>query len=134
MHTEVEQKLAAYPAQVRDQLLRLRSLIYAVSEAESLGPVQESLKWGEPSYLTTGGSPVRMDWKPDSPDQVCLYFNCQTSLVETFAELFANELQFAGRRALVLPLTEALPVNELSTCLSMAMRYQQIKHLPMLGA
>ncbi len=65
------------------------------ASTEGVGAIEETLKWGEPAYLTTAsksGSTIRMDWKGKKPNQFAMYFNCKTTLVETFRTMFpAND-------------------------------------------
>lgn len=57
-----------YPESVANQLINLRKLILSTAlEIDGLDKLEETLKWGEPSYLTKHGSTVRMDWKEKSP-------------------------------------------------------------------
>ena len=45
---------ATYPADAREKLTTLRALILDVAaQTEDVGTVEDSLKWGEPAYLTT---------------------------------------------------------------------------------
>lgn len=125
----------AYPAPVRTKLLRLRRLILDTAQShELLEGLQESLKWGEPSYLAKGGSAVRIDWKSKTPDQYAMYFQCQTSLVSTFREIHGEAFDFEGNRAIVFRRAQRLPVRPLKHCVSLALRYHRLKHLPLLGA
>ncbi len=133
MNPDVEAKLSGYPARARTQLLGIRKMILDVAESENLGTVQETLKWGEPSYAVKGGSPIRMDWKEGRADKICLYVNCNTRLIETYRELYSDCLKYEGKRAVVLGLDEALPKEILKNCISMALNYHKIKHLPLLG-
>ena len=71
--------------------------------------MEETLKWGEPSYLTKSGSTIRMDWKRKSPHQYALYFNCNTSLVDTFKALYRSFFTFEGKRAIVFREADELP-------------------------
>ncbi len=123
----------AYPAKARAILLKLRELIHQVASDETAGPVEESLKWGEPSFATSTGSPIRMDWKARQPEVCGLYFVCSTTLIETFRELFPTEMKYSGNRAIVLPIDESLPEKELRQCIALALRYHSVKHLPLLG-
>lgn len=129
MNQNVKQKFDAYPESARESLL----MILTIAKEEQLGPVTESLKWGEPSYCVKGGSAVRMDWKEKSPNQFSVYFHCKTILVDTFKELYKNELVFEGNRALVFFCDHELHKTALGHCLSLALKYHQLKHLPMLG-
>lgn len=124
-----------YPPAARERLLALRELIYqTASELGDVGGIEESLKWGEPSFKTASGSPVRIDWKASSPDRYAMYFHCGSKLVDTFRELHGDCLQFEGNRAIVFEIDQELPVDVVKQCLSMALRYHRIKHLPLLGA
>ncbi|RBP53346.1 DUF1801 domain-containing protein [Arenicella xantha] len=138
MPTSVQQAFDAYPTEIRTVMQCLRELIFDVAKQWQLGPVNESLKWGEPSYTVTGGSPVRIDWKAKQPDQVGLYFHCQTSLVETFRELYKESLSFSANRSIVVPYQSTdtlndLPLAELEHCVLLAFKYHKLKHLPLLG-
>lgn len=134
MKNEVQYKLNSYPEHIRPLLLKLRTLILEIADTQDLGTVEETLKWGEPSYATKGGSPVRFDWKPKSPDHYFIFFNCNTKLIETFRLLHADVLQFEGNRAIILDIKAPLPTAAIRHCLECALQYKSIKHLPFLGA
>jgi hypothetical protein len=131
---EVQAKLDAYPEHITPFLLKIRELILDLAKEQNSGDVEETLKWGEPSYLVKNGSAVRFDWKPKFPEQYCLYFNCNTKLVETFRELYFDTLKFQGNRAIVLDINQPLPEQAIRHCLRLALEYKKIKHLPLLGA
>lgn len=122
------------PEEAKAHLLALREVILSVAESMEKIEVEESLKWGEPSFHVKGGSPIRIDWKEKTPDRYYLYFNCNTKLVETFRELYRDIFHFEGNRAMVFTLGQAIPMIELKHCLRLAFNYHQIKHLPLLGA
>lgn len=130
MSPDVKAKFEAYPEDVRSILFAY----FSIAEENQLGAVEETLKWGEPSYLVKGGSAVRIDWKLKSPDQYCFYFSCKSKLVDTFRELYSEQLKFEGNRAIVLSLNKEPPLNCLWKCIELAMKYQWNKHLPLLGA
>ena len=130
----VQPKFDTYPTSVKLKLLELRSLILDVIERNNLGDFEETLKWGEPSYLVKGGSTVRIDWKPKAKDKYFIFFNCKTKLVDTFRELYSDVLTFEGNRAVVLNLGEPLPIDVLRHCIELSLRYKSVKHLPLLGA
>jgi len=131
---EVTEIFNNYPANMRQNLRFLRKLILeTASETEGVNQLEETLKWGEPSYLTNGGSTIRIDWKKSKPDQYMMYFNCKTKLVDTFRELFRNEFLFEGNRSIIFEDGDEIPINELKLCISLSMTYHSRKHLPMLG-
>ncbi|GGZ81727.1 DUF1801 domain-containing protein [Algibacter mikhailovii] len=124
-----------YPMPIKPKMLYLRELVLEVAKEESsVEYLEETLKWGEPSYLTKYGSTVRMDWKEKSPNQYALYFQCSSSLVSTFKTIYKNEFKFEGKRAIVFKLEDELPVSELKHCILLALTYHKRKHLPLLGA
>jgi len=123
-----------YPNGVRDKMIRLRQLIYQTAEnLDDVNQVEESLKWGEPSFATKHGSPIRIDWKERAPDQYALYFSCSSRLVPTFREVYNGLFEFEGKRAIVFKLDEAIPEEELKRCITAALQYQKVKKLPLLG-
>jgi len=124
-----------YPKSVQPQLLYLRELILsAASEITGLKKLEETLKWGEPSYLSKYGSTVRIDWKEKNPDQYAIYFKCTSSLVPTFKTIYKDKFKYEGNRAIVFNLNDKIPDIELKHCILMALTYHKIKHLPLLGA
>ena len=88
----VDAVFSAYPAPLKARLLALRRLIFDTARTtKGVGALQETLKWGQPSYLTPetkSGSTIRIDQVKSAADQYAVYFHCQTDLVETFRELY----------------------------------------------
>lgn len=112
----------------------LRNLILETAEeTETVRGLEETLKWGEPSYLTKYGSTIRMDWKAKKPDQYCLYFKCTSKLVPTFREVYGDLFDYENNRALIFTNEADLPVKELKECIRMGLEYHKLKHLPLLG-
>jgi hypothetical protein len=120
---------AAYPEAVRDRLLALRSLILeTAATTEGVGPVEETLKWGQPSYLTPAsrsGSTIRIDRLKHGG--YAMFFHCQTNLVETFRAHYSEALRFAGNRAIEFSDDEALPAEPLRHCVALALTYHARK-------
>ncbi|MEM7102787.1 MAG: DUF1801 domain-containing protein [Bacteroidota bacterium] len=135
MKPEVAQKFDNYPDGIKPKMLALRQMIIDVAQQVDNGrQPEESLKWGEPSYKSKKGSPVRIDWKTKAPEQYAVYFNCSTSLVGTFRIIYEDTFEFEGNRAIILKLDQPVPEKALRHCLELALNYHNIKHLPMLGA
>ncbi len=131
---EVELVFANYPDAVRDKMFILRELVIETAkEIDDLSILEETLKWGEPSYLTKNGSTLRMDWKLKTPNQYAMYFKCTSRLVETFKMIFKNKFEFEGNRAIVLQMDDDIPEDELKNCIKAALTYHKVKHLPTLG-
>ena len=125
-HPGVAAKFAAYPPLVCRKLLALRELIFRTAAATpGVGEIEETLKWGEPAYVTKNGSgsAVRMDWKKNDPDHYAMYFHCQTNLVETFRTMFPHDFRFEGNRALVFAIGDAVPTDALTMCVTASLTY-----------
>ena len=123
----VAQAFENYPPAARGKLLALRELIFETASATpGVGTLEETLKWGEPAYLTSetkSGSTIRLGWKKSAPAQYAMYFNCQTNLVETFRTLFPDEFKFEGNRALIFGESDAIPRDPLACCIAAALTY-----------
>jgi hypothetical protein len=131
---KVDTVFSNYPNSVRDKMLFLRKLIIdTASENEDIDEIEETLKWGEPSFVTKHGSTLRIDWKQNSPDQYALYFQCTTRLVETFKMVFGKKFQYDGKRAIIFQLDDELPVEELKQCINATLNYHKVKSLRALG-
>jgi hypothetical protein len=126
----VDAVFGAYPGQVRPKLLALRKLIFDTARTTSgVGALEETLKWGQPSYLTTAsksGSTIRIDQVKTEAGRYAVYFHCQTDLVETFRELYP-ELSYSGNRAILLDAGEKLPEKALRHCVALALTYHARK-------
>ncbi len=130
----VAQVFKQYPPEMRKRLLFLRTLVLQTAEELQLGEIEETLKWGEPSYIAKQGSAIRMDWKARDPERYALYFNCNTSLIETFEALYGHLFCYEGKRAIIFTQMELIPVKQLKHCIGLALQYHRLKHLPLLGS
>ena len=130
----VEAVFSASPAPVKKHLLGLRKMIFEVAASTSgVGELEETLKWGEPAYLTTAsksGSTIRIAARPGSPTQYALYVNCQTTLVDTWRTLFPTGFSYEGNRAIVFDAADELPQDDLRFCIGMALTYHRSKRRP----
>lgn len=133
-NTAVELVFDNYPDSVQNKMLALRRLVIETAEEiDEITVLEETLKWGEPSYLTKNGSTIRMDWKSKTPNQYALFFKCTSRLVETFKVLFENNFNFEGNRAIVFNLEDSIPTEALKSCVKAALTYHKVKHKPTLG-
>lgn len=131
---DVAEIFDSYPRHIRKKMLFLRQLVFdTAAETEGVGIIEETTKWGEPSYMAKGGTTVRMDWKRSKPKQYAMYFHCQTRLVDTFKELYRDKFKFEGNRAIIFHEHDEIPVEELKHCIALALTYHSRKNLPMLG-
>jgi len=128
---EVAKVFSLYPKRIRQRLLAVREMIFEVAmKARGVGKPQETLKWGEPAYVTAesgSGSTIRINQRKGSEDQYAIYFHCQTTLVDSFRALFPDTFTFEGNRAIVIHQEQAVPKKELRHCIHMALTYHQQK-------
>ncbi|GLR19516.1 DUF1801 domain-containing protein [Portibacter lacus] len=130
----VKEKFENYPEHIRPKMENLRRIVLETAqEIETIKDVEETLKWGEPSYLVKKGSTVRMDYKEKKPDQYAVYFKCTSLIVPTIKEIYGDLFNYETTRAIVFGLDEEVPEEALKTCIGFALKYHTIKHLPLLG-
>lgn len=134
MDQSIRQVFNSYPEEVKNKMMKLRKIILDVAATlDTANSLEETLKWGEPSYLIKGGSTVRIDWKESNPKYLGIYFNCRTKLIDTFRATFANDLKFEGNRAILLDIDSSLPEEILFQCINVAFTYHKRKKLQLLG-
>lgn len=131
----VPDKFKSYSKEIRPKLNHLRELIIEVAtEDAQIQVIEETLKWGEPSYLVKKGSTVRIDWKAKTPNQYAIYFKCTSKLVATFKKLYGDLFTYENNRAILFELDAKVPKKELKNCIGLALKYHSVKNLPLLGA
>ena len=117
---------AIAPAQ-RAALLALRGLILeTAAETPEVGPLVETLKWGEPAYLPARarvGTTVRISALKGSADGYAMHVNCKTSLLESYRHLYPDTFGFEGQRAVLLSTQRPVPEAALKHCVALALTY-----------
>lgn len=131
MPRDVQAAFDAFPPEVRHRLAAIRAMIFDVAASSPrIGAITETLKWGEPAYLTeaTGsGSTIRLGWRRDIPECAAIYFICRTALVGDFRERFGDLFRYEGNRAVLVPSSGELAKVPLSMMLSAALTYHLIR-------
>ena len=131
----VLKKFESYPPDARKALLQLRDYIYDIAKENALDKqLEECIKWGQPSYLVPKGSTLRIDQLNSEPNNVAIFFNCKSKLVETIKEIYSDVFLYIDNRAILININKEIPVKELKHCIKLALTYHKIKHLPLLGA
>lgn len=124
---EVENTFNSYPLNFRKKLLFLRQLIFDTAQKiNCVGSLEETLKWGEPSYLTSQtkcGTTIRLAWKKSRPNQYAIYFNCKTTLIDTFKEIYGDLFRYVDNRSIIFYEDDPIPLKQLSDCIAMALTY-----------
>jgi hypothetical protein len=86
--------------QARMGLLKLRDLILETAETlPDIGPVGEALRWGQPSYISRKGTPLRLG-VPKSA-RFGLFVHCQSRVIPNYIERYPAWDRIDGTRAVL---------------------------------
>jgi len=111
---------------VRGALLRLRELVLqTANETAKAGTLVETLKWGQPSFLTDrpkSGTTIRIDRDRSDLGDIALYVPCSTSLVSEWRGMFPS-LTYGGDRSVHFAADKPLPEDALRQMIAMALTY-----------
>ena len=133
INSEVAAAFDSYPKKIKTKLMFLRQLIFdTAASLEEIGELEETLKWGEPSYLTPkskSGSTIRIAWKEAQAEQYSIFFKCTANLVPAFKEKYPQKFKFGGNRSIDFSLDDDVPVKELKQCIALALTYHRNKKL-----
>ena len=123
---EVATALKACPKAATSHMFKLRDLIFETAlSTPQVGQLEETLKWGEPAYLTHSpktGTTLRLGWDK-AGEHARLFVPCQTTLIETWRSHYDKTLDFVGNREVSLPTHRPFPRAELQHCIAMALTY-----------
>lgn len=133
INQEVAAVFDSYPQKIKAKLLILRQLIFKTAASiEGIGEIEETLKWGEPSYLTPKpkiGSTIRIAWKKSQEEQYSIFFKCTANLVPAFKERYPKIFKYGGNRSIDFKINDDVPVKELKRCIALALTYHRNKKL-----
>ena len=99
---------------------------YLAGQDPAIGPISETLKWGEPAYLTAtsgSGSTIRLGVSRTAAGRPAIFFNCRTTLVDEFRDRFGAAFDYEGNRAVLLPEAGAGERGPLEFMLGRALTY-----------
>lgn len=122
----VAHAIAACPEAAQARLADIRALIFeTAARHDEIGPLTETLKWGEPSYAPKRpriGTALRLGWDA-AGEAVRLFVHCQTRVAEDWRAQYDGQLDIIGNRELRLPVAATLPRDALAHCIAMALTY-----------
>ena len=111
---------------VKAKLLALRRLIFDTARTtRGVGALEETLKWGQPSYLTPetkSGSTIRIDRMKSEPINTRSISIARPIWSRLFAS-FIRDLKLGGNRSILLKAQDKLPEPELRHCVALALTY-----------
>ena len=115
----------SFPAPQREGLLTVRRLIFeTAAETPGVGTLEETLKWGQPAYLTPktrSGSTIRLGLPKQGG--FALYAHCQTTIIPDFRNLFPDEFDYEGNRAVHFKDAASLSLDPLRLLVRSALTY-----------
>ena len=126
--SDVAARLHAAPPAARDRLMAIRALIFAAAKAEDVGPLEETLKWGEPAYLPRRpriGTTLRLGWSDADPVSVALFVPCQTRLIDLYRARFPEGFHYDGNRAVRMSVDATMREAEVQQMAAMALTYHR---------
>lgn len=119
--------LSGLPGHLKEKLFSLRELILETAdENPAIGPLEETLKWGEPAFLTSvtkSGTTIRINRHDKDDNQYAIYVHCQTDLLDRYRQLYGDTLTFDGNRAVVFNVADRIPQEAVKHCIAMALTY-----------
>ncbi|RLJ60362.1 hypothetical protein BCF46_0560 [Litoreibacter meonggei] len=100
---EVAKAFAAMPDGIADILRKARlDILRIASTAEGIGPLTETLKRGEPAYLTNApktGTTLRLGL---IGGRAAVMVPCSTTILEDARAVFGELPEFSGKRGVIL--------------------------------
>lgn len=126
--SEVGIVFAGLPGPVQTRLRDIRCMIFELAGRPDMGfPIVETLKWGEPAYLTAAsnsGTTIRLGRAKSAPADCAIFFNCRTTLVQEFRIQFHDTFRFEKNRAVIIPGEHDMPEAAVRYCLGRALTYK----------
>ncbi len=113
------------PNDARETLLSIRALIYDIGAALPVGRIEETLKWGQPSYATPdtkAATPIRLGVAKSGVPAI--FTHCQSTVMSDFQAICGPDFIFDGNRALHLPPDNMPDLNALTPLIRAALTYR----------
>ncbi len=126
----VTELIDAWPDAPRTQLLACRALFLDVAKEAEVGRLDETLKWGQPSWRPARrntGSTLRAYWFAKDPAFLSLYVDCKSNLATRMRDLYPDLPRNDGRRHLAIDLGAPLPEQALRHLAAMTFTYHRTK-------
>ena len=110
--------------------LQCRGLFLDAAARLETGPLEESLKWGQPAWRPSRprtGSTLRMGWDAAEPDALTLFVDCKTDLAARMQETYPTLMAHDGRRRMGVSLNTPLPEQAIAHLAEMTFSYHRAK-------
>ena len=123
-------RIARWSEPAQRTLWQCRAMFHDVAEKAGAGPLDETLKWGQPSWRPMKprtGSTLRIDWSPKYPSRLSLYVDCKTDLAARMQILYPDLPENDGQRHLAVALDAPLPEQAIAHLADMTFTYHRTK-------
>ncbi len=125
MDQDIKAKFSKFSETQRDGLMLLRSLIFAEAQTlPQIGPLQEVLKWGQPSYVTPeskAATTLRLGTHQKA--EFALYAHCQSTVIASYEARFPGWDRIDGNRAVLFNNLAEIEPFRLKTLIRHALTY-----------
>jgi len=120
----VAAKFDAMPSDIRPLVLQSRDLILNTAHQDArIGPLQETLKWGQPAYLPVNKSGTTLRLGLPKQGGFGIYTHCQTTVISDFQAQFPTEFTYEGNRAILFKEANDLHLDLLQLFVVSALTY-----------
>lgn len=106
----------------------MRALILSAAQDAEVGPIEESLKWGQPAWRPKRprqGSTLRLSWQDNAPQTLALFVDCKTTLSATMRDIYPLEFEYESNRALRLQIGVPLPTQAIDHLARLTFTYHR---------
>lgn len=110
----------------RKALLEIRQLIFDTAEADaSIGPLDETLKWGQPAYRPKNGAGTTVRLGQPKSGGCAIYVPCQTTVISDFQTIFPDGFLYDKNRAVLFDTDMPLNPKAIHPLIHAALTYHQ---------
>lgn len=117
-----------WPAEAQLKFAHIRTLILDVGADADIGPLTESLKWGQPAWRPDRprtGSTLRLNWSDKLPQTLALFVDCKTTLAADMLAAYPHDFQYESNRAMRMQLNTPLPEGAIAHLAHATFTYHQ---------
>ncbi len=128
--TALSDVIAGWSAPAAQMAAACRAVFLDAARAADVGPLAESLKWGQPAWRPVTprmGSTLRMDWDAGQPGQLALFVDCKTDLAARMRDLYPDLPGNDGQRRIGFDLEAPLPEQAIAHLATMTFGYHRAK-------
>ena len=125
MSGDVRAAFDAMDVAARDPALQLRELIFDVADnTPEIGPIEEVLRWGQPSYITPkkkAASTLRLGVPENGT--FAIFAHCQSSVISDYVALFPDQDRVEGNRAILFDTADQIDPKRHGLLIKSALTY-----------